>query len=117
MRRNRRAYGGEDQANFFLLVTPDKLYLWKNAPTASPLDEPTYEIDTQALFAPYYAHAAREGHALSSYGLELLVVAWLSDLMRADISLEQLPNGQQWLLESDFLSAVHAGHIDDEVRV
>lgn len=117
LRRNRRAYGGEEQADFFLLVTPDKLYLWKNATTAAPIDEPIYEIDTQDLFAPYDTRAAREGHPRSSYGLELLVAAWLSDLMRADIPLDQLPNGQQWLLESDFVSAVHAGHLADEVRV
>jgi hypothetical protein len=117
LRRNRRAYGEKDQADFFLLVTPDTLYLWKNATIATHVDEPTYEIDTQALFAPYYACAARQGHARSRYGLELLVVAWLNDLMRADVPLEQLPNSQQWLLESGFLVAIQAGHIADEVRV
>lgn len=116
LRHNRLAHGEDPQADFFLLVTPDTLYLWKNA--APCLDEPTYVIDAQPLFAPYYARAGMEGRVRSRYAFELLVAGWLSDLLRADIPLEQLANGQQWLITSGFFQAVRDGHIvDDAVRV
>ena len=56
-RRNILALGGFHDADFFLLVTPDRLYLWKNAGTDPVGIPPSYEADAEAIFASYFAGA------------------------------------------------------------
>ena len=51
-RRNILAHGAPSDADFFLLVTPDRLYLWKDAGTDPIGVPPTFEADTQPEFAP-----------------------------------------------------------------
>jgi hypothetical protein len=117
LRHNLLAHGGYDTADFFLLATPDWLYLWKNVSTAPPLAEPTYVINAQPLFTPYCVDAGLDGRAFSNHAFELVVIAWLSDLIRSDTPPEQHAKGQRWLVESGFLPAVHNGRLAYEVSV
>ena len=116
LRRNILAHGGHYNVAFFLLVTPDRLYLWKNAGPTPLLIQPTYETDAQPIFAPYFERAGVDPHNVSGHAFELIVAAWLSDLVRAEEPLEQL-NEQKWLVESGFLTAVRDGRIAYEVTV
>ena len=116
-RRNRLAHGGHDNADFFLLVTPDRLYLWKNADATDPLVSPTYEVNAQLFFAPYCTSAGVDMRSISNHAFELVVAAWLSDLIRSNEQPEQLANGQRWLRESGFFTAIKDGRIDYEVSV
>ena len=117
LRRNILAHGGYYSADFFLLVMPDRLYLWKNAGTAPTLTPPTYEVDTQPLFAPYFKSAGVDPRHVSGHAFELVVAAWLGDLVRSGEKPEKLANGQNWLVESGFLTAVRDGRIEYEVVV
>jgi hypothetical protein len=56
-------------------------------------------------------------HDVSGHAFELIVAAWLSDLVRTEEPLEQLTNEQKWLVESGFLTAVRDGRIAYEVTV
>lgn len=111
LRRNILAHGERYNADFFLLVTPDRLYLWKNATAAPPVVPPTYEIDTRPLFAPYFEKAGLNANDISEYAFELVAAAWLGDLARLEEQPEKLTNEQRWLVESGFLSAVKDGRI------
>lgn len=117
LRHNLLARGGYDTADFFLLVTPDWLYLWKNTSTAPPLAEPTYVISAQPLFTPYCARAGLDVLSLSHHAFELVVIAWLSDLIRSDKPPKQRAKGQRWLVESGFLPAIQDGRLAYEVSV
>jgi len=117
LRRNILAHGGYYSADFFLLVTPDRLYVWKNAGTAPALIPPTYEIDTQPIFAPYFKSAGVTHGHVSGHAFELIVAAWLGDLARSEKEPETLANGQGWLVESGFLKAVRDGRIEYEIAV
>lgn len=114
LRRNLLTHGGHYQADFFLLVTPDRLYLWKNAGTAPTLVQPTYEIDAQPLFVPYFERAGVNPGNISGPAFELVVAAWLGDLVRSEERQETFTNGQRWLVESGFLPAVRDGRITYE---
>lgn len=113
-RRNMLVHGGYSQAAFFLLVTPDRLYIWKNAGTAPPLVQPTYELDAQPLFAPYFERAGISPGDISGQAFELVVTAWLGDLVRSEEQQEVLTEGLRILAESGFLTAVRDGRIEYE---
>lgn len=111
LRRNLLAHGGHYKADFFLLVTPDRLYIWKDADTAPILVQPTYEIDARPILAPYFERAGVSPGDISGHAFELVVAAWLGDLVRSAEQQETLTNGQRWLVESGFLTAVKDGRI------
>ena len=117
LRRNILAHSENYNADFFLLVTPDRLYLWKNAGTTPSLIQPDYEINAEPIFAPYFDRAGINPHNVSGHAFELVVAAWLSDLVRAGEVPEQVPNGQKWLVDSGFLTAVTDGRLAYEVAV
>src|SRR5205807_2738705 len=82
-RRNLLAHGGFRSMDFFLVVTPDRLYVWKNA-GAEPLHvKPTYDVDARPLLEPYFNSAGLDPSDVSGKAFELLVAAWLADLVRS----------------------------------
>ena len=79
-RRNILAHGGSCGADFFILVTPDRLYLWKDAGTDPVRIPPTYEADAQLEFAPYFESAGVDPHHVGGHAFELLVATLLESL-------------------------------------
>lgn len=109
-RRNILAHGGFPQARFFLFITPDRIYLWKNAASAGPEVEPDFEIDAIPIFKPYLKRLRRK--VISSEAFELLASGWLSELINFPrLSTERLA-WQRALIESGFLKAVTGGKIE-----
>ena len=116
-RRNILAHGGQWESDFFLLVTPDRLYVWKDA-GIDPIERlPTYEADTGRIFAPYFEDACIDPRQVSGQAFELVVAAWLSDLTRSSDSPKELTCDQGWLDESGFRAAVRDGRIEYEALV
>lgn len=111
-RRNILAHGGSCSAGFFLLVTPDRLYLWKDAePVQVP---PTFEADTREEFAPYFESAKVDPQHLSGNAFEMLVATWLSDITRLAETTEEPPDDQGWLAKSGFRTAIRDARIEYE---
>ncbi|HXH09477.1 MAG TPA: hypothetical protein VNP04_06920 [Alphaproteobacteria bacterium] len=116
LRRNILAHGGFPPVDFYLIITPDRLYLWKGAGVQPEIIPPTYEADAQPIFKPYFERTHVTPADMSSYAFELLVESWLNDLMRSEKPAEQLANGERWLVESGFLSAIKDGRIEYEAE-
>jgi hypothetical protein len=107
-RRNLLAYDAFRYAPFFLLVTPDRLYLWKeNLKSAEPpsLIPPDHELDADPFFRPFLSRVGREDVSRASFGL--IVMSWLGDLI---LQLPGIP-WQSELEESGLLQAVKDGRI------
>ena len=111
-RRNILAHGGLGRSDFFLLVTPDRLYVWKDAGTEPVELPPTYEANCEPAFAPYFERAGIDPAAVSRQAFEILVSAWLSGLTwrRRESSVP----GQEWLDDSGFRSAMLDGCVEHE---
>ena len=116
-RRNILAHGGHRESEFFLLVTPDRLYVWKDSGITPVEILPTYEADAKRIFAPYFKSASIDPHEVSGQAFELVVASWLSDLTRASDRLDDPAPEQDWLDSSGFRAAVQAGHIEYEALV
>jgi hypothetical protein len=113
LRQNLLAHGGFRGVDFFLLVTPDRLYLWKEDAGGKPVPvEPAYEIDVRPLLQPYFARAGLNPATVSGQAFELIVAAWLADLMRWVGVTEKREIEQRWLLDSGFLGAVSNGRVE-----
>ncbi len=114
-RRNMLAHGLVGRWDFFLMVTPDRLYVWKdvgNEPVELP---PTYEADCAPTFAPYFERAGIDPANVTGPAFEMLVSGWFSDLTWR--RPEQAAAGQEWLDESGFRAAVVDGHVEHEVAL
>jgi hypothetical protein len=114
LRRNILAHGGFPQADFFLMVTPDRLYLWKPSGNQPDLVEPAYEIDARPIFAPYFERSRVDPRHVSGPAFELVVDAWLADLMRPNPLSAKNRAEQDGLSESGFLAAIRDGRIEYE---
>lgn len=111
-RRNMLAHGGMEHVGFVLLVTPDNLYMWKDAGAEPVAVPPTYVIDAKAVLKPYFDSARVDPASISGAAFELLVGAWLADLVHSDAMPEQMPEP---LAESGLLEAIRHGRVEYEV--
>lgn len=114
LRRNILAHGGFPKADFFLMVTPDRLYLWKRSGNQPDLVEPAYEIDAQPIFAPYFERSGVDPRLVSGPAFELMVDTWLADLMRPGPLSGRSAAERNGLSESGFLTAIRDGRIEYE---
>jgi hypothetical protein len=115
LRRNILAHGGFPATDFFLLVTPDRLYLWRKAGGEPAQVEPTYEADAHPLLEPYFPRTGVNPPEVSGNAFELVVAAWLADLVRSPESWQSIAAQHRWLVESGFLEAVKNGRVEYEV--
>lgn len=102
MRRNMLAHGVVPNSRFLLLALPDRLYLWTDTDNSAELVEPTYEIDATPFFQPYYERSNLSPDHLSSQSFELIVTAWLNELIQSGIS-ENVPKAQKQALQASGL--------------
>ena len=116
-RRNILARWDIDGVDFFLLVTPDRLYLWKDAGTRHSPVPPTHKADTTAEFAPYFEGADVDPNRISGHAFELVVGAWLGDVMRSARRSEENTDALRTLVESGLDTAVRDGRIEYEAVV
>lgn len=112
MRRNLMVHGLVGAPQYFLLALPDRFYLWRDNDYRD-LEPPEYEIDPLPLFKPYVGSTDEYLQNLSGEGFELLVVAWLSELLQTS----ELPENEKtsWLIESGLFEAIQRGHMVSEV--
>ena len=115
-RRNLLAHGFGCDSEFFLLVTPDRLYAWKDVGNDPNEVLPSYEADAGPTFAPYLEDAGVALSPISGQAFELVVAAWLSDLARCHHGVNALTE-HDWLEESGFKSAVQDGRVEHETSV
>ena len=113
-RRNMLAHGSSCNADYFLIVTPDRLYLWKDAGIDPDPIPPAFEADTQSEFAPYFERAGLDPRHVSGHAFELLVSAWLGDVIRSEGAAEKFAGDRSWLAASGFHTAVKDGRVKFE---
>ena len=116
-RRNIVAHGNIGDAPYFLLVTPDRLYIWKEAGADPTPIEPTHEADTTAELAPYFLSSGVNPAGVSGHAFELIVGAWFGDVMRSDRRSEESTDALHWLVKSGLSAAVQDGRVEYEAVV
>lgn len=116
-RSNLARYGALPSAPYFLLALPDQFYLWTEAD--EPAAPPRYTIDAHHELAPYVESIRRAPDHLSNEGFELLVQAWLDDLLASSANPQtgvpqpvldrSVAPRSAWLVESGLADALRHG--------
>ena len=96
---------------FFMIATPDRLYLWKGPKTEAEVLLPDFVVDSRPLFLPYLQRSGLNPDRLSPPVFELVVISWLSDLVYVPQKSESLGTEQPWLTDSGFLEAAKNGSL------
>ncbi len=102
---------GVPEVPFFLILTPDRVFVWKRDGGRGASVEPNCEFDATALFGRYLPRTRPSATRRLIHGqaFELVVFAWLSDLMRNPDDPELNPAA---LAEIGFAEAVRQGRIE-----
>jgi hypothetical protein len=67
-------------SKYFLVATPERVYLWKqpNAPEVPP----GVTINGETVFKPYFQRLRQEPSSIGPEAFEHLVLTWLTDIAR-----------------------------------
>jgi len=114
LRRNIFAHGTFPKAPYFLMVFPDKFYLWSNAEAYQDQSELLTLIDASPILQPYFERAGVTADHISGASLELIVTLWLGEVIHADQLPESIDASQQWLIESGLYAALVGGKLEHE---
>jgi len=97
-------------ADYFLLALRDHMYLWRR-PSSDP-SAPDFEGDTASALRPYLAGVEVPLEKLSASSFELLIQAWLGDLVGG--TLPESAN-REWLEASGLADSVRDGSIRSNI--
>jgi hypothetical protein len=111
LRRNMLAHGILPNALYFLMVFPDKFYLWTRSAIDISEREPDYTIDARPILNPYFERAGIVGDRISGESLEIIISSWLVEIIHSEKTPQNLDNSQLWLVESGLYDALSGGQL------
>jgi hypothetical protein len=114
LRRNILAHGTFPKAPYFLMVFPDKFYLWTDVGAFQEQSEPTYMIDASPILEPYFKRAGVTADQISRQSLELIVASWLGEIIHSEKPPEDIDDSQRWLMDSGLYAALVGGKFEHE---
>src|SRR5215213_7600618 len=104
--RNLFVHAEIPRSEYFLLALRDHLYLWRHPQPDAAM--PDFETDTAAALRPYLTRLHRTLDTLSESSFELLIHAWLSDLVEGTLPDE---DSVRWLHGSGLVESIRDGSI------
>jgi hypothetical protein len=116
-RRNLLSHGGVLRPTFFLIVTPDRIYVWKNAGIVPEIVAPDYEVDARPVFQPYFNATRLDANRIDGFAFEMIVSSWLTNLALVRDPVAELPGHERVFIESGFVDAIRRGKVEHEVAV
>ena len=110
LRRNMLSHGTLPGSKFFLIATPERMYLWKHQPAGMPEAPPEYTADAQKVLEPYFEKLRQKPSAIGPEAFEFLVLTWLVDIARSGHS--ELNQGTSSELLSELTGSLQQARIE-----
>jgi hypothetical protein len=103
LRGNMLAHRALPQAQYFLIATPERIYLWRQGDSSYNEAAPDFIIDAIEELKPYFEKFHQRPSEIGPEEFELLVSSWLTNIAWSgeDRRNEDLSLG--WLVESNFV--------------
>lgn len=108
VRGNRLAHGAVPYAPYYLLLSQDTGFLWKESSIENMNAPPSYEFPMENVVARY-SHGTDNKERLGGEYLELLFLQWLFDLSNIPQRIDDEP--EKSLALSGFLDAVRGAAV------
>lgn len=105
LRRNMLSHGLLPSSKYFLIATPERLYLWRQDQPDAAETPPQVTMDAEKIFRPYFQKLQQEPSKIGPEAFEHLVLTWLKDIAQSgdrhasDRTLRQEDPSSQWLVE------------------
>jgi len=99
LRRNMLSHGILPWAKYFLIATPERMYLWKQERPNPAEVPPEFTIDAVKVFQPYFQKLHQEPSKIGPEAFELLVLTWLTDIARSGEHKLKQDTSSAWLSE------------------
>jgi len=116
LRSNILAHGVYPKAPYFLMVFPDKFYLWANVDAQLDISEPTYAVDARPILKPYLDQVGiTQGQKINSQSLILIVSSWLSKIIYSEQPPGATDESERWLVDSGLYTALAGGNFGRSV--
>ena len=82
LRRNMLSHGILPSSRYFLIATPERMYLWNGESHAEDAP-PEFTIDAEKVFGPYFQKLHQEPLTIGPEAFEFVVLTWLTDITRS----------------------------------
>lgn len=99
LRKNMLSHGILPWAKYFLIATPERMYLWKQERANQAEVPPEFTIDAAKVFQPYFQKLHQEPSKIGPEAFELLVLTWLTDVARSGEHNQKQDPSSAWLSE------------------
>jgi hypothetical protein len=83
LRRNMLSHGFLPSSKFFLIATPDRIYVWKKGHPDQTAARPEFTTDAAKVLQPYFQRLNQDPSKIGPEAFELLVLTWLNDVARS----------------------------------
>ena len=110
LRRNMLAHGALPWAKYFLIATPERMYMWKQERPDVEDAPPEFTIDAAKVFQPYFEKLHQEPSSIAPEAFELLVLTWLTDVARSGERNAKQDPSAEWL--SELAGSLHEARIE-----
>jgi hypothetical protein len=114
-RRNLLAHAAIPNTPYFMVTAFDHFYLWRQTPGTAPEALPEYTVDALDYLQPYYDRAAFINKIPTFDAMEILVAAWLNDLVRSTPPRQEKKTA--WLYDSGLYAAIRDGVVRTQASV
>ena len=113
LRRNLLAHAFIPPSPYFLLALPDFFYLWKDAVSLDIRATPDFRVSAPKVMAPYLNRFSPplSLNDLSHAGFELLMTAWLENIIRTELQRDAVDPNLHWLFDSGLYEAIARGSV------
>jgi hypothetical protein len=113
LHRNLLVHGLVPNSAYFLLALPDFFYLW-NPGRQVRSDKFDYKVPSQKILSRYLDKDSLP--ALSGSSLELVLSAWLGDIMNSVIRKDEYPEFN-WIFESGLYLSIKGGAVQAQAVI
>jgi hypothetical protein len=103
LRRNMLSHGLLPPSEYFLIATPERLYLWRQPEQNVAEAPPQVAVDVEKVLEPYFRKLQQEPSKIGPEAFEHLVLTWLNDIAMSGRSTPdrdlQTGASPEWLAE------------------
>lgn len=124
--RNLHVHGSVPDVAYFMLALTDAFYLWKD-PGRRTLEAfgegqreevpPDLVVPAWEIIRLYLGGDNVSPSEVSGYALEMVLSAFMTDILTADLSPETAPNNLKWLFDSGLYDAIRGGSLASQAAV